>query len=373
MDTENIRKDFDVFRKYIYLNTAVFSLLPKPTIKSIEEYLSLRKYGITEIDEEDIIGSAREKIAEIMNASSNEIAFTLNTGHGLNIVANGLEYRKDDNVVVVDSDFPSVVYPFLNKGVEVRYIRSKEGVFSLEDFEKLVDDKTRVVAVSHVQFTSGYRVNVKELVRIAHEHDAITIIDVAQSLGAVRVDVKRWDVDAVVGIGYKWLLSPTGIGFLFVKEERLNDIKPSLPGWASVIDSDSFSTMSLNFFNDARKYETGNLCLSCLVGLDKSLEYIERIGVDNIEYKVLKLSRYVIDKLQGFDNIILYTPVKDFKRAGIILFRISNVNSSNIVEKLKNKGIIVSERRGCVRVSTHFYNTYEDIDKMFFTIKNILT
>jgi len=372
MNIESIRRDFDVFKKYVYLNTAVFSPLPKITIESIERYLSIRKYGITEIDEEDIINGAREKLAKIMNASCSEIAFTLNTGHGLNIVANGIDFEKDDNVIVVDSDFPSVVYPFLNKGIEIRYIKSREGVFSLRDFEKVIDDKTRVVAVSHVQFTSGYRANIRELVKIAHEHDAITVIDVAQSLGAVNVDVKDWNVDVVVGIGYKWLMSPTGVGFLYVKEERLSDIKPSLPGWASVVDSDYFSTRSLNYFIDARKYETGNLCLSCIVGLNESLRYVGRLGTCNVEERILELSRYVIKRLEEFENVFVYTPKDKCERAGIVFFKFSGINSSKVVEELKKYSIIVSERRGGIRVSTHFYNTQEDIDKMFSIIDQIM-
>ncbi|OYT28532.1 MAG: cysteine desulfurase [Thermofilum sp. ex4484_79] len=364
MKIEDIREDFDVFNKYVYLNTAAFSPIPRQTIKKISEYLSLRRYGTVEIDEEEILGEARNLVAMLLNASEEEVAFTLNTGHGLNIVANGLEYGDGDNVVVADCDFPSVVYPFLNKGVDVRFVKCRNWSLRIDDLERLVDDHTRIIAVSHVQFTSGYRIDVKDLVEIAHEHDALVVVDVAQSLGAVKVDVKDWDVDVIVGIGYKWLMSPTGIGFLYVKRERIDEIKPSLPGWASVKNRDEFSTTTLNLFDNARRYETGNLCLSCVVGLAESIKYLCKLDLAWVENRVLELSHYAIERLGECEESEIYTPLDKRYRAGIVFFRLKNTSSSKIVDDLRNKNIIVSGRKGCIRVSTHFYNSRQDVDRM---------
>jgi selenocysteine lyase/cysteine desulfurase len=232
--------------------------------------------------------------------------------------------------------------------------------------EKSIDDKTVAVAVSHVEYVNGFRHDLRALSEIAHEHGAYLIVDAIQSAGAMQIDVKRDDVDFLSTACYKWLLSPPGAGYLYVKEELIEKFEPPLVGWASV-KQDVFDTVdfwdiwSLRLSETASRFEVGSPSSISFVGAREALKILLDFGIENVEKRVLKLTGYLIEAVKNL-GLTLQTPEDQPHRSGIVNFKIKK--PQEVVEKLSRNGIIVSARAHGIRVSPHFYNTEEEIDKL---------
>ena len=220
--TEEIRRNFPITKSKVYLNHAAQSPLPKPAVDAMRRYAEeLSEYGCV-VHQED----GKTTFAKLINASKDEVALVENTSIGLNIVANMLTYPSGSNIVTTDLEYPSVVYPWKNRklDVDVRYVKNKAGKILLEDLEKTIDDKTVVIAISHVEYVNGFRFNLGAVSEIAHKHGAFVAVDAIQSLGALSVDAKRDDVDFLTASCYKWMLGPPGIGYLYVRQDLLEKI-----------------------------------------------------------------------------------------------------------------------------------------------------
>ncbi|MDH5793004.1 MAG: aminotransferase class V-fold PLP-dependent enzyme, partial [Candidatus Bathyarchaeota archaeon] len=303
-----------------------------------------------------------------------EIAFVENTSVGLNIAANVLNYPRGSKVVTTDLEYPSVVYPWLRKslGVKVHYMKNVDGKILLEDVERAVDDKTVAVAVSHVEYVNGFRHDLRVLSEIAHEHGAYLIVDAIQSAGAMQIDVKKDDVDFLTTACYKWLLSPPGAGYLYVKEELIEKFEPPFVGWASVkpevFDTiDFWDIWSLRLSETASRFEVGSPSFISLTGATEALKMVLNFGIENIQKRILKLTDHLIESVKSL-GFKLQTPEEPQYRSGVVNFKIDN--PKEVAESLNRKGIIVSARAHGLRVSPHFYNTEEEIDKFMEEIKN---
>jgi len=219
---EKIRENFPIVKNKVFLNHAAHSPLPKPVVESMKEYLQrASEFWFSEVDLEE----PKRLFAKLINATPEELAFVPNTSTGLNIVANMLGYDEDSNIVTTDLEFPSVVYPWLTKrlGVKVRYVRNINGKVPMEAFENAVDDNTAAIVISHVEYANGFKNDLKFLSKLAHDHNAYFVVDAIQSAGAIKVDVKNANVDFLTAGCYKWMLGPTGIGFLYVKKELIEE------------------------------------------------------------------------------------------------------------------------------------------------------
>jgi selenocysteine lyase/cysteine desulfurase len=363
---EKIREQFPITRNKVFLNHAAHSPLPKPVADAIRKYIDeSSNFWITSSEWDD---GGKPFFAKLIGAKTEEIAFIENTSMGLNIVANVLRYPAGSKVVTTDLEFPSVVYPWLRKslGVRVHYVKNIDGKILLEDMEKSIDDKTVAVAVSHVEYVNGFRHDLRALSEIAHEHGAYLIVDAIQSAGAMQIDVKRDDVDFLSTACYKWLLSPPGAGYLYVKEELIEKFEPPLVGWASV-KQDVFDTVdfwdiwSLRLSETASRFEVGSPSSISFVGAREALKILLDFGIENVEKRVLKLTGYLIEAVKNL-GLTLQTPEDQPHRSGIVNFKIKK--PQEVVEKLSRNGIIVSARAHGIRVSPHFYNTEEEIDKL---------
>ena len=362
---EEVRRNFPIVKNKVFLNHAAHSPLPKPVFEAMMNYLKLAS---EEWDFETDLEEAKRLFAKLINAKPEEIAYTPNTSTSLNIVANMLKYGKDSNIVTTDLEFPSVVYPWLRKkmGVKVRYTKNVDGRILDEDFERMVDDKTAAIVVSHVEYANGFRNNLKFLSELAHEHGAFLVVDAIQSTGAIKVDVRRDDVDFLATACYKWLLGPSGVGFLYVKEELIEEFEPPMIGWASV-EPQVFETVefwdiwNLRLSKTASRFEVGGPNVIGCIGAAKALKLLLDYGIENIESRILALSDYLIERIKeaGWK---LQTPEERNCRSGIVNFLIDN--PAGRVEQLARKGIIVSARANGIRVSPHFYNTREEIDRL---------
>lgn len=362
---EDVRENFPIVKNKIFMNHAAHSPLPKPVFESMLKYLKeVSEQWITETDLE----MTKKLFAKLINAKPEEIAFVPNTSTGLNIVANMLDYGEGSNMVTTDLEFPSVVYPWLRKklGVRVKYVNNVDGKILHEDFESAVDDNTAVIVVSHVEYVNGFRNDLSFLSKLAHEHGAYLVVDAIQSAGAIKIDVKRDNVDFLTTACYKWLLGPSGIGFLYVKEELIEKFEPPMVGWASVEPQvfetvDFWDIWNLRLSKTANRFEVGSPSVISCIGAAAALKLMLGYGIEKIENRILDLTDYLIDKVKeaGWK---LQTPEEKSYRSGIVNFLIDKPMER--VKRLAEEEIIVSARANGIRVSPHFYNNKEEIDQL---------
>ena len=366
-----IREQFPVTKNKVFMNHSAQSPLPKPVADAVRKYADdFSNFGTTSIEWDD---GGKPLFAKLIGAKLQEIAFIESTSVGLNIAANVLRYPPGSKIVTTDLEYPSVVYPWLRKslGAKVHYVTNVNGKILLDDMEKAVDDKTVAVAVSHVEYMNGFRHDMRALSEIAHEHGAYLIVDAIQSAGAMQIDVKRDDVDFLASACYKWLLSPPGAGYLYVKEDLIEKLEPPFVGWASV-KKEVFETLdfwdiwSLKLSETASRFEIGSPSFISLVGATEALKMLLNFGIEKVEKRILRLTDHLITAVKNL-GLKLQTPEELQHRSGIVNFKIDK--PQEMAEKLKNKGIVVSARAHGIRVSPHFYNTEEEIDKLIEEIK----
>ena len=370
-DIKKIREQFPVTKNKAFMNHAAQSPLPKPVAEAVRKYADdFSNFGESSIDSED---RGKSRFAKLIGARPGEIALIENTSVGVNIAANVRDYPAGSKVVTTDLEYPSVVYPWLRKalGVKVHYVKNVNGKVSLDDMEKAVDDKTVAVAISHVEYVNGFRHNLKVLSEIAHEHGAYLIVDAIQSVGTMPMDVKRDDVDFLMAAGYKWMLSPPGAAYLYVKDELIEKFEPPFVGWASV-DQDVFETADfydiwrLNLSKTASRFEVGTPSAISFVGANEAMKLLLDHGTENIKRRIAKLTDHLLDAVKDL-GLKLQTPEEKTCRSGIVNFRVDRPERT--VERLNRKRIVVSARSHGIRVSPHFYNTEEEIDTLIEEIR----
>lgn len=368
----DIRKNFPVTRRKVFLNHAAYSPLPKTVVDIMSEYNDeLSRFEIDEVK----YGFGKEDFARLVGAEEKEVALVQNTSTGLNIVTNIFEYPKDANIVTTDMEYPSVVYPWLNKrlGVEVRYVKNEEGKISLESIEENVDDQTVALAISHVEYVNGFKHDLKSLSQIAHEHGAFLVVDAIQSLGAVPVDVDRMSVDFLTASCYKWLLGPAGVGYLYVRKELIERFDPPFIGWGSV-NPEVFETIQfweirkLKLSLTASRFEIGSPSFIGYVGARTAIRLLLGVGIENIRKRVSGLTEFLMDSIEDL-GYQLTSSREPQHRSGIVHFLIEDAKVK--ADKLKNKNIIVSARSKGLRVSPHFYNTKEEIGLLIQELKTV--
>jgi selenocysteine lyase/cysteine desulfurase len=372
-NAQKIREQFPITESKVFLNHAAQSPLPKPVADAIHRYADeFSKFG-TSLVECDRWG--KPQFANLIGAGSEEIALIENTSVGLNIAANVLHYPPGSKIVTTDLEYPSVVYPWLRKklGAKVHYVKSVDGKVSLDDMEKAVDDKTVAVAISHVEYVNGFRHNLRVLSEVAHEHGAYLIVDAIQSVGTMPINVKTDDVDFLMAACYKWLLSPSGAAYLYVKDELIEEFEPPYVGWASVKPevfktTDFWDIWNLKLSKTASRFEVGAPSTISFVGAAEAMKMLLNCGTENIKRIIIKLTDRLIDSVKDL-GLQLQTPEQRQCRSGIVNFKTGK--PQKVTDRLNKKGIVVSARAGGIRVSPHFYNTEEEIDKLIEEIKKL--
>ena len=372
-DIQKIREQFPITRKKAFLNHAAQSPLPKPVVDIIRKYLDeYSRLGTTSIQCKEW---GKSCFGKLIGARPEEIALIANTSEGMNIAANVLSYPRGSKIVTTDLEYPSVVFPWLRNslGVKVDYVNSVDGKISLDDMEKAIDDKTVAVAISHVEYANGFRHNLRVLSEIVHEHGAYLIVDAIQSVGTMPIDVQRDGVDFLASSCYKWLLSPSGAAYLYVKDELIENFEPPSAGWASVNQemfntSDFYDIWNMDLSKTASRFEAGSPAEISHIGAQEAMKLLLDYGTENVKKRIIKLTDHLIASVRNL-GLELQTPEEKQCRSGIVNFKVGK--PQQVVEKLKKKGIIVSARARGIRVSPHFYNTEEEIDSLVEEIKEV--
>ena len=367
MDISRIRSDFPALQDWTYLDTAFVGLYPVQVGQGYDEFLDgwmqfKVTRGMTLLSEWlEKTETVRSMVASFIGASKDEIAFTTSTGCGLNIVINGLSWSKGDNVVFPEWEHNAMDTMTLRKhGVQMRVVKAKDGRIELGDLEKAVDERTKLIQVSQVAYTNGFRFNLRKVADIAHEHGAKLVVDATQAIGALQTNVKQEKVDFLSFAPYKYLMGPAGLASLYVNRDSIEELIPDRVGWKNQIWEGEHAEQLPESHDTAAKFEYGTLHFQGMYGLERSLEYLSRIGLENIESRILNLSGYLWRRMRGLE-FEMYTA--EGTESPIVSFM--QQDATRLVAKLMEEKIKVTGREthgGHIRVSTHFYNTKADID-----------
>src|SRR5512136_2873752 len=299
---EEIRKDFPVLRDWVYLDNAFVGLMPRKVRQGYDLWAD--EWFNFDVGNRTILSGwldradkVRGMIAAFIGASPREIAYTMCTGSGLNIVTNGTRWKKGDNVVFPEWEHnPLETYTTRRNGVESRVWKPVKGSFDVADLEKLVDDKTRLVQVSQVSYVNGFRVNLKEAADVAHAHGAKLLVDATQAVGALRVDYKKDEADYVSVAPYKYLMGPTGLAFLYVDSESIGGLIPDRTGWKNQIWAGAHAEEPTPT-DTAEKFEYGTINFQGVYALEESLKYLNGYGMGYVEERVLDTTGYLYKRL----------------------------------------------------------------------------
>ena len=395
----NARQHFPGLLDKTFLDAACVSLAPRPAVEAIEKFLGLAM--VCPLDSsthhhifmDEMRAAARPAAARLINAHDDEIALVESTTHGLTLAAQSIPLEPGDRVLISDLEFLEVAVPWVQKtarkeGIEIDVVANRNGEVRVEDFAERLTPRTRVVAVSTVQWTNGYRLDLAALSRLCHERGVWLVVDAIQQLGAIPLDVRETPVDILACGGHKWLNAPFGCGFLYINRHVLPELRPPLAGYLCIEDppggwGEYFQTPSTTpvkeytFAKSARRFETGGTSnYPGAVGLAASLKLIHELGPDRIAKHIYQLTDQL---LAGLDElpVEVVTPLARENRSGIVTFSVGSAEENvKLMHRLQEKKILVSVRYtshvGGIRVSCHFYNSAEDIENLLAELKRLL-
>lgn len=361
------KQEFDLDPHLIYLNHAGVAPWPRRTKQAIVRFAeeNARCGAVNYAAWLETEKRLRFKLQLLLNAPScDDIALVKNTSEAISFVAYGLPWRAGDNIVSCLEEFPSNRIPWeslKNQGVSLRLADFNRVKTPEEALFSLVDRRTRLIAVSSVQYGSGLALNLEHIGDFCRRRGILLCVDAIQSLGAVRADVQSWQADFVMADGHKWLLGPEGLGVFYTTPQARDRLKLYEYGWHMVEQVGDYERRDWEIARDARRFECGSPNFLGIHALEASLSLLLEIGMDTIEQKVLANAAYLIKKIQANENLILLTPPK--RHAGIVTFCPQTGNLEGVYNQLRKQGIICALRGGGVRFSPHFYNTKEELDR----------
>jgi cysteine desulfurase/selenocysteine lyase len=358
-DWAGVRSEFPALQNWTYLNTATFGQLPRCATDAVAKHFERRdELACSDfISWFDDVDHVRDLLATLIHCAAEDIAFIPNAASGLAILINGLTWRAGDRIVALEGEFPNNSYfpaVLANQGVE--FVET-----SWEQFESAITPATRLVLMSTVNYTTGFRPPVADVGRFLRERGVLFYVDGTQSVGALQFDTASVQPDVFAVHGYKWLLSPNGAAFVYVRPELRKTLTPNVVGWRSDrawrgVDQLNHGAPELS--DTAEKYEGGMLNFSAIYAMGASVQMMLDIGPAVIEQRVMELAGMTRAMLRDAGASILHDG------APIIAAHFDGLDASCLAKDLRERRIHVSARHGNLRVSTHFYNNEDDIEKL---------
>ncbi len=373
LSQDAMREEFPVIDEVTYLNNAAQCPVPRRTVRLLGRMTESLGRPHVEPHVSDEIEGARRKLALLMNAHSEEITFVANTSEGVSLAASSLPLRAGDNVVIPDPEHPSLVYPWLNlqcKGVAVRRVRWDGPGLAVGDIFSSVDARTRVVALSDVQWTNGFRQDLRTLGSFCRSRGIFLVVDAIQSLGVLPVDVRACHISILVAGGYKWLLAGRGNGCMFVHKDVVQKMSPPLVGRHGV--RGVHSAGGLCFHPDARRFFTGAWNLPGIMALGSSVGLLLECGVEDIARRVADLS---LDLMRGIESLGLdiTSPRRPVYPSSIVSFTTGDSTiDGHLVSELASRDVYLALRGRGLRAAVNFYNRQCDVDRTVEVLRHIL-
>jgi len=396
LDVPRLREDFPILRTgIVYLDNAASSLTPEPVLQKMTEFYHEYRtnvergvYGLSQRASEEY-ENAHRKVEEFIKAKSDaEIIMTRNTTDGINIIANGNEWRRGDRVVTTSLEHHSnfIVWLRLLKrfGVQVEIVRpSEEGVLDLNSFEKAITDDTRLVAVTHVSNVLGTITPIREIADMAHSHGGRILVDGAQSVPHTPVDVSKLDCDFIAFSGHK-MLGPTGVGCLYIREELLNEVEPLSIGGRTIgeVTSEHYTLAQ-----SPMRFEAGTPPIAEAIGLGAAIDYLLGVGLVEIAEHEKRIAQRLHRGLSSIRGVKTFGPADWGARTGIVSFNVGNLNPHDVALALDVSGKIMvrsgfhcamplvrevlGAREGCVRASAYLYNNEEEVERLIAIVEEV--
>jgi selenocysteine lyase/cysteine desulfurase len=366
------RSQMPIAQRWAYFDHAAVAPLPRPTAEAIAHWLrEATELGDTVWPEwSRAVEEARTLAAGLINAQPSEVALVPSTTFGLNVVARGFPWQSGDNVVVPENEFPSNLYAWLSLedvGVETRRVPVDAGRLDLNRLLSACDARTRLIAVSWVGYASGWRIDVNELCRAAHERGILVMLDAIQGLGVFPLDVQSTGVDFVAADGHKWMLGPEGAGLFYARQEHLARLRSVQAGWNSVVGRFDFNRIDWKPRQEAARFEGGTQNMVGFIGLAASLKLLRELGVgpqhSPVADAVLAIARHAQTRLvkRGAE---LISPCVAGHDSGIVTFRVPGRDPQQLRERCLAAGVALSVRGGGIRISLHGYNHEGDVDRL---------
>ena len=371
-DWSAIRAEFPALANWTYLNTATFGQLPRAAVRAIEQHFAHRDElacsdFLSWFDDADRL---RERVAQLINCKADDIAFINNAGAALSLLIGSLDWKPGDRIVTLQDEFPNNIYhPALLERLGVEFVETP-----WERFYDSISPRTRLVAISTVNYTNGFAPPIEEMARFLRERNVLFFVDGTQSAGALRFDVDKVRPDLLAVHGYKWLLCPNGIGFMYVSPALRERLAPAVIGWRSHHgwrNVDNLHHGAPVFAASAEKYESGMLASSLLCAMEASIGLMLDIGVDDIERRVRELAHLLRVRLRGLGARLPADESPHFD-SPIIAARFEGRDASDLARRLKERRVLVSARHGNLRVSAHFYNSEVDLDRLESELRELL-
>ena len=353
---DRIRHRFPIFERLVYINSCSQGALSDAVRDSYQDYLRdwEEKGAPWEywVDRED---AARAAFANLVNADPDEIAVTASISAGVSALASGLRYARRSKIVTTELEFPTIGqiwHAQESRGARVVHARP-------EDFDRVVDDDTAIVSITHVSYRTGEMIDVQDVVRLAHERGALVLLDAYQSAGAVPLDVRQLDVDFLAAGTVKYLLGSAGLGFFYCRRELFDRVWPTATGWFA--DQDIFA-MDIHDYSPARtarRFQQGTPPIPSIYAGIAGIELIQSIGIEETREHVLHLNAHLVAGIDELGGTVV-TPTRRDRHGALICVKSTDVNE--LVAALGRWGIVTSSRDGNLRISPHAYNSIEDID-----------
>lgn len=368
--TDTFRTEFPVTREWSYMNHAAYGPFPTRTVAAVRAWAEGIAYAPTFFgpDRERIPVEAAEMIAQLAGGRADQVAWVASLADGMNLLGLGLRAKAGDNVLIPVDEFPSVVYPFLNltrQGVELRYVeKDEQGRTDLSRIEAAMDDRTRAVAISHVEYMDGFRNDLHALGALCRGRGIELFVDATQSLGAQPINLDGSGVTAIAAHGYKWLMAGFGIGPVVFADDAVERIDVTYAGRLSVKSGFEDHDYSLDWRDGAARFQTGGLNVLGLTGLHASLTLITEAGPQWTRKHTLGLLDQLVEGVQqsGYE---VASDLRPEHRSQILTFTSGDLKrDDDIVKALDRANIAVTLRGRGVRVSPYFYNDESDIERL---------
>jgi selenocysteine lyase/cysteine desulfurase len=365
--------------RWAYFDHAAVSPLPRPSAKVLADWTAdVSENGdVNWPDSARGVEETRKTAVRLIGADADEIALVPNTTVGLNLVAEGLDWRAGDNVVTLADEFPSNVYPWMNlgsRGVETRRVPTEMcGRLDLDRLAAACDTRTRVVAVSWVGYATGYRHDLERIAAIAHERKALFVVDAIQGLGVFPLDVGQLPIDALAAGGQKWLLGPEGAGICYIRREHLARLRPVGLGSHSVVHERDYTRIELDLKPTAARYEGGAQNMCGMLALGASMRLLADLGTSNVAAAVLDITEQACQRLTEIGAKIVSDRRMDDRhgeqRSGIVAFELPGRDPLAAKKHCLTLGVVLSCRAGRLRISPHAYNNEEDLERLVAALR----
>ena len=382
MTSGNYTNDFALKPGHSWLNVASEGPLPKKANEALQEAIEWKSspHLLTIPKFQQVPLGLKESISRLIHVDKSDVILGNSATYGLHLLANGLEFKGGDEIILLQNDFPTDILPWLSlqqKGVIVHQLKAQNHVLTLEEIQKAINRRTKLICLPFVHSFSGFKEDVKVIGKLCRSQGILFIVNLSQAVGSFEVDLTQWDLDAVVCAGYKWLLGPYGTGFCWIRKDIRQELKYDQNYWISLMDEASLNSEGLINLKDdhsARRYDVfGTANFFNFVPWKASIDYLLSLGLDHVN----RHNQLLVDQMiNGLDQkkFFLISPYPKKERTNIVVFSHTDASQNPILyEFLKGKGFYLALWKNKLRISAHIYNTQQEIEGLLTVLNNYAT